>query len=117
MIGFDWYDQGDLLDIYLDFSKGSDKVPHKFWTQINVKDADMLEGVQRRAIKIIQSLIKLSHEERLKRLGMFSLRHRRFKDVISEMFKMIHGTGKLNLGKLFCIDKDGRTSKHNLFKN
>ena len=27
---FEWYDQGDLLDIvYLDFSKAFDKVPHK----------------------------------------------------------------------------------------
>ena len=27
----------------------------QFWIQINVKDADMLEGVQRRATKMIQS--------------------------------------------------------------
>ena len=28
----------------------------QFWTPINVKDADMLEGVQRRATKMIPSL-------------------------------------------------------------
>ena len=28
-----------------------------------------------------------------------------------EVFEMIHGD-KVNLGKLFCIDKDGRTRKY-----
>ena len=27
---------------------------------------------------------------------------------------MIHGIDKLNLGKIFCIDEDGRTRKHSL---
>ena len=31
-----------------------------------------------------------------------------------EMFKMIHGIDKVNLGKLFCIDEDERTRKHSL---
>ena len=42
---------------------------------INEKDVDMLEGAQRGATKLIPSLRNLSYEERLKRLGMFSLRH------------------------------------------
>ena len=31
-----------------------------------------------------------------------------------EVFKMIHGTDKVTLGELFCIDEDGRTRKHSL---
>ena len=54
-----------------------------------------------RATKIISSLRNLSHEERLKRLGMFSLRSRRLRGEMIEMFKIIHGTDKVNLGKLF----------------
>ena len=46
----------------------------KLWSPINVKDADMLEGVQRIASKMIQSLRNLSYGVRLKR---FSLRRRR----------------------------------------
>ena len=44
---------------------------------------------------------------------MFSLRRRTLRDMI-EMFKMIHGIDMVNLGKLFCIDEDGRTRKHSL---
>ena len=51
------------------------------------------------------------YEERLKRLGMFSLRHRRLRGDIIEVFKMIHGIDKVNLGKLFCVDEDRRPFK------
>ena len=42
----------------------------QFWSPIN-KDANMLEGVQRRATKMIPSLRNVPHEVRLKRLNMF----------------------------------------------
>ena len=74
----------------------------------------MLEGAQRRATIIIQNLRHLSCEERLKRLGMFSLSCRRLRGDIIEVFKMIHGIDRVNLGKDFCIDEDGRTIKHSL---
>ena len=54
------------------------------------------------------------YEERLKRLGMFSLRRRRPRGNRIEAFKMIHGIDEVNLGKLFCIDEDERTRKHSL---
>ena len=69
----------------------------------------MPEGVQRRATKMIQSLRNLSYEERLKRLGMFSLRRRKRMGDMTEVFKMIHGIDKVNLGKIFSMDKDRRT--------
>ena len=66
-----------------------------------MKDADMLEGVQRRATKMIPSLRNLSYEERLKRLGMFSLRRRRLRGDMIEVFKMIQGIHKVNLKEAF----------------
>ena len=75
----------------------------QFWIPINVKDADMLKRVKRRAIKMIPSLRNLSYEERLKRLDMFFLKNKRLRlrnDMI-EVFKMIYGIDKVNLGKVF----------------
>ena len=46
---------------------------------------------------------------------MFSLRRRRLRDDMIEVFKMIHGIDKVNLGKLLCIDEDERTRKHSLY--
>ena len=45
---------------------------------------------------------------------MFSLRRRRVRGDVIEVFKMIHGIYKVNLWKLFCIDEDERTKKHRL---
>ena len=58
---------------------------------------------------MILSLRNVLYEERLNRLGMFPLRRRRLRGDMTEVFKMIHGNDKVNLGKLFCIDEDGRT--------
>ena len=66
-----------------------------------MKDADMLKGIQRRTTKMIPSLRNLSYKERLKRLGTFSLRCKRLRSDMIEMFKMIHGIDKVNLDKLF----------------
>ena len=77
----------------------------QFWTPINVKDANILKGAQKKVTKII-SLKNLLYEDRLKRLGMFSLRHRKLRGNMIEMFKMIHGVDKVNLEKLFYIDEE-----------
>ena len=63
---------------------------------------------------MIPSLRNLSYEGRLKRFGMFSLRRKTLRGDMIEVFKMINGMDKVNLGKLFCIDEDGRTRKQSL---
>ena len=68
----------------------------------------MLERVQRRATKMILSLRNLLYEERLKRLVMFSLRRRKLRGDMTEVFKMIQGK---SMEAFFCIDEDGKNKK------
>ena len=74
----------------------------------------MPEGVQRRPTKMIPGLRNLSYEERLTRLDMFSLRRRKLRSDIIELFKMTYCIDKVNLGKLFCKDKNRITRKQRL---
>ena len=43
-----------------------------------------------------------------------NVRRMRLRGDMIQVFKMIHGNDKVNLGKLCCIDEDERTRKHRL---
>ena len=61
------------------------------------------------------SLRNLSYEDRLKRMGKCSLRRRRLRGDMIEMFKMIHGIDKVNMGKLLYIEMRIEEQKNIVF--
>jgi len=57
------------------------------WSPQRRKDMDVLEWVQRRAMKMIQGLDYLSYKDRLRELGLFSLEKRRLWDDLRAAFQ------------------------------
>jgi ribonuclease P/MRP protein subunit RPP40 len=60
------------------------------------KDIDLIEGVQRRATKLVVEMKEMSYEERLKFLDMTTLETRRVRGDLIEVFKIMKGLEDVN---------------------
>src|SRR6218665_4018006 len=61
------------------------------WNPYHKNDIECLEKVQRRPTKLIRVLAKVSYEERLQKLGLFTLERRRMRGDLIETYKILYG--------------------------
>ena len=76
------------------------------WRPYLRKDIDLLEKVQRRAIRLIISNTSLTYGERLKNLGLTTLETRLRKDLI-EVFKIFKGLDDVKPTDFFTMSYNG----------
>ena len=65
------------------------------------KDIELLEGVQRRATRMVVDIKGMGYEERLKLLGLTTLETRRTRGDLIEVYRIMKGFDDIDANKLF----------------
>ena len=87
------------------------------WGPFYKGDIKAVERIQRRATKLVPQIRNLSYEERLKKLNLLSLTHRRRRGDMITTYKLV--TGRMNLNKEYFFKAPHSTMrghKHKIFK-
>ena len=76
------------------------------WSPYLLKYIKLIEGVQRRATRMVPELRELSYEDRLKKLNLTTLEERRVRGDMIETYKIISGKENINPDKFFQLRPD-----------
>ena len=81
------------------------------WSPSRVRDIKLVEGIQRRATKLLD-LKEMSYENRLIKINLPTLEFRRIRTDLIQVFNIFIGLDRINCDKLFNKNPFGRTRGH-----
>ena len=110
---FHFRDRKVFIDLYKRYVRCHLEFPVPAWRPWQVHDIEILEKVQKRAVKMVSGLKSTSYEERLLELNLPSLAARRDRFYIIETYKMLNGFSKVDSRKFFTPlqDNSGRITR------
>ncbi len=82
------------------------------WSPHYLKDKYLLERIQHRFTRMIPRLKELSYENRLARLGLWTLEERRNRADLLETFRMYKGWSTISFSSMFTENHMSKTRGH-----
>ena len=77
------------------------------WSPWTVEDKEVLERVQRRALRMVSNIRGRTYEARLGEVGMTSLEERRVRGDMITTYRIMTGKDKVDPGQFFDMVADG----------
>ena len=84
---FSYLDQETFKKLYISFVRPHLEYAQSMWSPHQAKFVNMLENVQKRATQLVDGLGNLEYSERLRKLKLPSLKYRRLRGDMIEVFK------------------------------
>ena len=106
---FMYRDKNTFLQLYKQFVRCHLEFAIPAWSPWLVSDIEILERVQKRAVRMIVGLHGRTYEEKLIELGLKTLESRRKRYDLVQTFKIINGFDKVNSSIWFRMVDDQQT--------
>jgi len=110
---YEYMDEEMLKNLFTALVRPHLEFANVVWSPRLIKDTKLIEGVQRRATKLVNNLKSLSYEERLRSIDLPSLVFRRIRGDMIEAYKYTHGFYSTN-SDLLNIAQNIYTRGHKL---
>ena len=100
-IGFACLDKEMFMNLYPVLVRPLIEYCVQVWSPHMQKHIDLLEGVQKRATKLVPELRNMTYEKRLEKLGLTSLEDRRIRGDMIETYKIMTGKNDVSRDLFF----------------
>ena len=105
--GVGYRDKKVFIDMYKTYVRPQLEYCSAAWSPWTVGNTDLLEAVQKRAVKAVTNLNSRSYEERLRELGLDSLEDRRSRGDLIQAYRVFSGHDNVDPATWFHMSNQG----------